>query len=71
MTLISEIPSLLGSSIVFADPLSIMEDPSSYGFMGYLILQGLLSTYSLAFDGRLRGLIYPKRDLIKESHDEH
>ena len=59
VTLIS-IPSLLGSSIVFADPLFIMEDPSSYGFMGYLILQGLLSTYSWAFDGRLRGLIYPR-----------
>jgi hypothetical protein len=59
ITVISQIPSLL-APIGFVDPLFLMEDSSSYGFMGYLILQGLLSTYSLAFDGRLRGLIYPR-----------
>lgn len=37
----------------------------------YLLLLAMINTYSAAFESRFRGLIYPKRDLIPEPHDEH
>ena len=65
--------TLFSLTIVTISPVNItmaLENLNSYSFIVFLILQGITSTYILAFDGRLRGLIYPKRDLIPEPDDE-
>jgi hypothetical protein len=69
----SLIISFFSSGLVFVSPSDIpmaLENLNSYSLIGFFVLQGITSTYILAFDGRLRGLIYPKRDLIPESHNE-
>lgn len=71
---ISLIISFFSSGLVFISPADIpmaLENLNSYSLIGFFVLQGIISTYILAFDGRLRGLIYSKNDLIQESHDEH
>jgi len=62
---ISLIMSFFSSGFVFINPSDIpmaLEDPISYSIIGFFLLQGIASTYIMAFDGRLRGLIYPKSD---------
>lgn len=64
ITAISYIPTYLSDSLVFVDPIPILMLPGDENvfcaFLEYLIVQGIASTYIMAFDGRLRGLIYPK-----------
>lgn len=57
-------------SLIPSDISMLWIDPNYFSFIAYLIVQGIISTYILIFGSRLRGLIYPKSDLIQDSDDE-
>lgn len=70
---ISLIMSFFSSGFIFLSPFDIsmaLENLNSYSILGFLILQGITSTYILAFDGRLRGLIYPTKSIKNENITE-
>ena len=52
-------------SLIPSDISMLWIDPNYGSFIAYLIFQGLISTYILIFGSRLRGLIYPQKNLLK------
>jgi hypothetical protein len=62
---------IISSAVIFISPLDIpivWENPISYSFIAYLIVQGIISTYILIFESRFRGLIYPNKSLKNENN---